>query len=647
MNINHYFSKKGEEILKTHNLISKYQKNGNINLLEYSYLKTYLKGNKNIVNIGWFIDILSKIDDNILTEKLIKNIRDIIIINENKIQIDNKYIIKSIENSFKCSIDQRNAIINVIDFIIDYKKSFFGLYGYAGTGKTTVVTELTSYLLKNRYIKSIVFTAPTNKAVNIIKSKFKYHMSDIIKRITKNNFENSMEESLNLLNENKIKIDFITIHRLLNYRNDYDTKGERIFIQKGNSGINNYDLVIIDECSMLPLKMIEFIFNNVKEIRNNIGNNYYKFPKVLFTGDKAQLNAVNENQNILFDYRIVNNRELRNSIKDMNNIVMKKIMRSNVDNIINLCINVRQWLEKEIKYPNPKKYIGNGVSIYKHNKKVPKIESKWFKKYLENFNNNDNGLQVNNIILTWTNKQSEIYNNTVREKIFKNIENIGKYEIGDILILNDFYNIDSKTDNNRFYTSEQIKIVGINVVNKMFGKFTNRIPKSIKKLKNSHLIESKYTSLVNKLNDNTDRYYKIWKLDVIRLLDIQEINDSIYTIDIIHDSDYEKLENDKEISSNMIKIFRNNMINDFSHQQNTIDRYLLRLLWREWNKIFIEPFASVNYGCSITTHKSQSSTYVNAFIDVDDILSNNSDNEAKKCLYTALTRASTTVHLLV
>lgn len=53
------------------------------------------------------------------------------------------------------------------------------MYGYAGTGKTTLLTKLLAFLIKNRYIYSFTLTAPTNKAVDVLKLNFLKCIDDI------------------------------------------------------------------------------------------------------------------------------------------------------------------------------------------------------------------------------------------------------------------------------------------------------------------------------------------------------------------------------------------------------------------------------------------------------------------------------------
>ena len=73
----------------------------------------------------------------------------------------------------------------------------------------------------------------------------------------------------------------------------------------------------------------------------------------------------------------------------------------------------------------------------------------------------------------------------------------------------------------------------------------------------------------------------------------------------------------------------------------------INTLYKNWQNSVIEKFAQLNYGYSITVHKSQGSTFTNVFIDILDILSNNNNEETSKCLYTAITRSSNKLILLI
>ncbi len=61
--------------------------------------------------------------------------------------------------------------------------------------------------------------------------------------------------------------------------------------------------------------------------------------------------------------------------------------------------------------------------------------------------------------------------------------------------------------------------------------------------------------------------------------------------------------------------------------------------WDEFIRL-TEYFARVKYAYTITTHKSQGSTYKKTFIIEDDIFANRNLLEKNRILYTAITRAS-------
>ena len=57
-------------------------------------------------------------------------------------------------------------------------------------------------------------------------------------------------------------------------KNDFDTDGDKVFLRNGNTTLNDYDMVIIDECSMIPLGMI---YEIIKEAEKIISNNLFKY----------------------------------------------------------------------------------------------------------------------------------------------------------------------------------------------------------------------------------------------------------------------------------------------------------------------------------------------------------------------------------
>lgn len=669
-----------------------------INSLEYTFLVQFARLSGSIINTSWFIEIVNRLDEKEFTS-VCKEAFNIFNINNesngsNKLSFNIEKIFNELIDSKKNIIDftndQKKAIYEVITYLSDHKRNTYAIFGFPGSGKSTIIVEIFDYLISSRLIHTVAFTAPTNKAVNIMKSKMRSNIKNLVELVTnkkydKNNFD--IEDAIDILHNNNIKIDFITIHRLLNYKNDFDNEGDRIFIRNGISSINNYEVIIIDECSMIPIQIVTHLFEDIRKCHADSGDHRDKLsPKIIFLGDRSQLNPISEDISSIF----INKKEqlsydnfsktmlkvekcikfkhimktqaigsvqrynnLTNDIITMKHITLKEVVRNKIGNVINLCNNIREWVEGTIKAPTLNKFVGEGVYIYKHDNKLKKTETEWFKKFITLQKNNEN-LNISNIILTWTNKQTDDYNMTIRNIMFKDKKNIEKFEMGDILMLNDFYNFDEtqvkgKDTKNRFYTSEQIKVMDKDIFIKDCNEFVEQISKIMIKMKNSDVILNKYKNLIKILNTKTTRKYTTWKLAVQRMSEslIKDTIPELYTIYVIHDQSNYVLELDKETSLNLIKKFRMTMIEQFKEHENKIDKEFVRGLWKQWNKIFVDPFAKVNYGNSHSVHKSQGSTFYNVFVDSDDILNNNNIDEAKRCIYTALTRASNEIHLLV
>jgi hypothetical protein len=77
--------------------------------------------------------------------------------------------------------------------------------------------------------------------------------------------------------------------------------------------------------------------------------------------------------------------------------------------------------------------------------------------------------------------------------------------------------------------------------------------------------------------------------------------------------------------------------------------YIFQNFWaRYYYRSYIWPFAGVVYGYSITSHRSQGSTYQNTFVNISNIMGCQKVSTAVKAksLYTSITRASQTINIL-
>jgi DNA replication protein DnaC len=129
--------------------------------------------------------------------------------------------------------DQKIACRKFVEFMINQTQKTFGLYGFSGTGKTTTLIEIVTYLLANKLIKSVAFSAPTNKAVNVMKNKFEKHIRELYELFSgkkKDEFDELMfDDIIFKLCEYGIMIQFMTIHKLLNFDFDFDNDGKLCF----------------------------------------------------------------------------------------------------------------------------------------------------------------------------------------------------------------------------------------------------------------------------------------------------------------------------------------------------------------------------------------------------------------------------------
>ncbi len=503
--------------------------------------------------------------------------------------------------------EQQNAYNVLTKFVKNKQEKEMLLIGYAGTGKTTLISKFIIDTANKKKINKLAVVAPTHKAVNIIKSKLLSDIDDNIKN----------------------KIEITTVHSLLSYNMYVDKKGTKFFAKgKHKTDLLKYDLIIIDECSMLSNQIV----NDLDILKQNT--------KILYVGDPAQLPPVNHSESKIFN-------------KNIKNIKLEQIIRTKNEIIHNLSQSHRFWIFDYSKIPNLNNFQSENITFESvKNKEI------WLNKFVDTIKTNDLNNLEKNIILTWTNEKCNTYNQYIRKKIF-NKDILLKYEIGEILLFDGFY----KNNDITFHTSEKVKIITIENEILNFKKL-KEIEKD--KYKISEFIYNEINKFINTINTELNYNFEIYKLGVNKLCDLKNITHDengtqiptpIHNINVlVSDGKFTEIQQKFFDGMQQLQLMLQEHINNIDDGQITnMDKtnYLSEILkitniiWKKWNSNIIDKIAVLNYGYAITTHKAQGGTFDDVYIDVDDILNNHNKQESLKCLYTAITRCSTTINLLL
>lgn len=196
-------------------------------------------------------------------------------------------------SSFVPTPEQEIAIQKINEFLDSKTENVFVLKGYAGTGKTTIV----NHILKPRRNQGdwIAVSAFTNKATNVIARKTPF-------------------------------ADAITLYRLLSLRMIMHSE-ELLFEKQKDSLVKNYNIIVLDESSMVLDENLDHLIEECEASRWN--------PiKLLIMGDPAQLPPVGQDKESK-SFSLPNSFELTEVIR-----------QSKFSNIFKYSLKVREFLKR-------------------------------------------------------------------------------------------------------------------------------------------------------------------------------------------------------------------------------------------------------------------------------------------------------------
>lgn len=497
---------------------------------------------------------------------------------------------------------QKEAL-NDISAFLHSDMTTYTLIGCAGSGKTTLTKKVLNIAAKMHM--SVIGVAPTHKARKVLHR---------------------------ILNQNTFKtVDTTTISSLLNKTRNHSYVGTKSFT-KGEMDLFEYDLLIIDECSMISDTDASDIIKYAK-----LSNT-----KILFVGDNAQI--PNPTQIYIKSPDIDNQTIIKkDSISfEQPKSVLSDIIRQKQNNPL---IEVLKQIRTNL-YIEPDINRDNSVIDGENGEKCGIIftsDSKAFvNKIKELFVLFEMKMILDRIkIITYTNNNVQKYNKYIRQVLGKN----DLFVKGDLLmgynnvgfpmriIENGQDYIVMKVKMMRHHPILQYLVTGYLLSIKELGgsKINNIFIPDINSDQNNDFLEN-LTTLANKVNNKGSS-----KIDFINYMKYKNkviFIENIYKFDgnVLSESQFKQLapilfkstdtciknvDGKLQILENSVSQEIENLYPGLLSERITDKRKTL-----SDNERFADRFQiiekDIDYGYSITAHKSQGSTYHTVFIDESD-----------------------------
>ena len=293
--------------------------------------------------------------------------------------------------------DQQEAFNSIFQFIADPNEHVFVLEGYAGTGKSYLVSKVlesipkyfaTQKLINPEYEEmSVELTATTNKAAEALQEQ--------VKQLVKTIF--------NLLG--------------LVVRTDYETNSKNLGIKRGTSKVHD-SIIFIDEASYADGQLISYIFSQTENC------------KIIFIGDPAQL-SMSYGSAPVFNQGWPTAR-LTNVVRQAEDSPITQLTTS-----FRNTVNTGVW----------ESFVPDGTSVIK----LDKSQVNW---ELEKEFTRPDWHFKDSKVLAWTNKRVISYNHLIREMV----KSTPELCVGDYATVNSFIN---PLNGNNYKTDETVLITGI------------------------------------------------------------------------------------------------------------------------------------------------------------------------------------------
>lgn len=516
---------------------------------------------------------------------------------------------------------QQKAFDKICDFLENEKDELaFGLFGYAGVGKSYLTTNLTRWCNEKGY--NVLGVSPTHKARKVLQ---KFMELGTPKLFIKEPIQTMTVAAL-LLKHRK--------HSYVGSKNYKRSKEER--------SLKDVDFIFLDECSMVS----DYDIRGVEDIcaKNRV--------KVLYIGDPFQIPNPSQKMIMNEDMKMYS-RKISSSF-DANHVFLSEIVRQKKDNeIIQASMNLRNM--KSLKHEN-----GKDIIYFNNSHK--------FFDYIED--NVDLKNYKNMKIAVYTNASVHVYNRFIRD-ILKFDD---KFVVGDILM--GYSNLGYPNfivENGEEYDVVCCSLETRYVVSKytLKGWYVTMKDRTFESKRSVFfpLLDSEQNmdilfdleKLATKVNSRRSckkdyKEYKTLKDQVLFLENVYKYGD-----EIISESNM-RIKHPLLFQSVKKYIRKGKIVQQFPQYSNILnDRLMDNKEIGEMEK-FVDRFMifekDMDYGYAATTHKLQGSTYENVFVvskDFDKLKSRwcnrlngyiDNNKERNQLKYVAFTRASTKLFIL-
>lgn len=296
--------------------------------------------------------------------------------------------------------DQQNALDFILQFVDDPARRQMLLYGAAGTGKTSLINVLLDELDRRpsdsapRYI----CTAPTNKAVEVIADR------------TGRDYRQTIFSIMGLV--------------LV----DYDDSKPRLKKERDGS-LDSYDLVIVDEASMVSLQLLAEIQRQLQ---------LCTAVKVIYVGDRCQIPPVEDANNGMLESII-----FQLPIK----VELTKVMRTADENpILGVVTKMRENMQSPVDlFEHTTAVAQSGIGVW-----FDEYEKPFMKKMIEYFVSDQYKADSNYAMaVAWTNAAVDAINARVRKAIYPDTDL--EYEVGEEIRVTKTYGVDRRVGHGTIY----------------------------------------------------------------------------------------------------------------------------------------------------------------------------------------------------